>query len=114
LISFPKDSGDEVTETHVTKLRDIAQSELHKIVVRPRLMPYNDMIGWALENVDVATRSIYNSQKVAFESFRSKHIRVMYKLSPVFKYNYNVAFLMEFNKVECTQYGKHYPDLIKD
>jgi hypothetical protein len=26
------------------KLRDIAKSELHKIVTRPRLMPYNDMV----------------------------------------------------------------------
>jgi hypothetical protein len=34
LINFPEDSGDEVTETHVTKLRDIAQSELHKISAR--------------------------------------------------------------------------------
>jgi hypothetical protein len=38
----------------------------------------------------------------------------MYKLSPVFKYSYNVAFLMDFDKEECMQYGNNYPDLIKD
>jgi hypothetical protein len=38
----------------------------------------------------------------------------MYKLSPVFKYSYNAAFLTEFDEEECTQYGKNYPDLIKD
>jgi hypothetical protein len=27
--------------------RDIAESELHKIAARPRLMAYNDMINWA-------------------------------------------------------------------
>jgi hypothetical protein len=32
LINCPEDSGDKVTETHATNLRDIAQSELHKIV----------------------------------------------------------------------------------
>jgi hypothetical protein len=32
LINCPEDSGDEVTETHATKLKYIAQSELHKIV----------------------------------------------------------------------------------
>jgi hypothetical protein len=32
-------------------------------------MPYNDMIGWALENVDVQTKSIFNSQKVVVGSF---------------------------------------------
>lgn len=45
LINCPNDSSDEVTETHETKLRDIAQSGLHKVAARPRLMPYNDMIG---------------------------------------------------------------------
>ena len=29
-------------------LRDIAESELHKIAACPRLMAYNDMINWAL------------------------------------------------------------------
>jgi hypothetical protein len=38
----------------------------------------------------------------------------MYKLSPTFKYSYNATFIMEFDRVECTQYGKNYPDLIKD
>jgi hypothetical protein len=54
LINFPEDSGDEVTETHATKIKDIAQSELHKITARPRVMPYNDMIVWAMENIDIA------------------------------------------------------------
>jgi hypothetical protein len=44
-------------------------------------MPYNDMISWALENVDVQTRSIYNYQKVVFGSFRPEHIQVMYKIN---------------------------------
>ena len=35
------------------KLRDIAESELHKVATRPRLMTYNDMISWALERTDV-------------------------------------------------------------
>jgi hypothetical protein len=77
-------------------------------------MSYNDMIGWALENVGISTKSIYNSQKVVVGSFRSEHIQVMYKLSPIFKYNYNVAFIMEFEKHECKQYDKRNPDLIKD
>jgi hypothetical protein len=81
LINFPEESGYEVTETQATKLKYIAQSELHKIATRSRLMPYNDMIGWALENVDVSTRSIHNSQKVVVGSFRPEHIQVMYKLS---------------------------------
>jgi hypothetical protein len=61
-------------------------------------MSYNDMIGWVLENVDISTRSIYNSHKVVVGSFRPEHIQVMYKLSPIFKYNYNIAFMLEFEK----------------
>jgi hypothetical protein len=114
MINCSEDSMDEVNETQETKLRDFAESQLHKISTRLRLMPYNDMIGWALENVDISTRSICNSHKVAARSFRPEHIQVMYKLSPISKHSYNVAFLMEFDKEECTQYGKNYPDLIKD
>jgi hypothetical protein len=45
MINCLEDSGDEVTETHATKLRYIAHLDLHKIATQPRLMPYNDMIG---------------------------------------------------------------------
>jgi hypothetical protein len=41
----PDDFGNEKTKN---KLRDIAESELHKVATRSRLVPYNDMIGWAL------------------------------------------------------------------
>jgi hypothetical protein len=37
----------------------------------------------------------------------------MYKISPDPKYNYNVAFMLEFEKKECIQYDKIYPDIIK-
>ena len=69
LINCLEDSGDEVTKTHVTKLRDIAESDIHKMVVWPRLMLYNNMIGWAQENVNISTRSICNSHKVVVGSF---------------------------------------------
>jgi hypothetical protein len=77
LINYPDDLGDEVTETQDTKYKYVAQSELHKISVRPRLVLYNDMIGWALQNVDISTRSICNSQKVAVGSFRPEPSRLV-------------------------------------
>ena len=43
--NFPHDDDN--------KLQDIADSELHKIATEPRLMPYNDMISWSLERIDV-------------------------------------------------------------
>ena len=59
-------------------------------------MPYNDMISWALEKVDIPTRSILNDQRVIIGSFRPEHIQVMYKISPNPKFIYNAEFIAEF------------------
>ena len=93
---------------------DIAKSELHKIVVRPRLMEYNDMISWALENFDITMRSILNDQGVIIGSFKLEHIQVMYKLSPNPKHTFNAEFLAEFQRKECTEVDQTYPDIIRD
>ena len=37
----------------------------------------------------------------------------MYKLSPTPKYTYNVAFLLEFERKECTQYARNGHDIVK-
>jgi hypothetical protein len=92
----------------------IAQSELQKTVTRPKLFPYNDMIDWALDHVDITTKNIFNSKKVVVGSFKPEHLQVMYKLSSVSNFTYNANFLVDFNKKECEQYGKNLPNLIKD
>jgi hypothetical protein len=45
--------------------------ELHKIATRPKLLPYTDMIGWALDHVDIPTRTIFNAQKVVVGYFQA-------------------------------------------
>ena len=95
-------------------LWDIAESELHNITARPRLMAYNDMINWALEKVDIPTRRILNDQAVIVGSFRPEHIQVMYKLSPNLKHIYNAEFIAEFQRKECTEVDRTYPNLIKE
>jgi hypothetical protein len=101
-------------ETLAIKYKTISQSELHKIAMRPSLLPYNDMTDWALENVDIPTRTIFNSQKAAVGSFWLEHLQVMYKLSPTPNFIYNADFLRDFDKKECAQYGRNLPNLIKD
>jgi hypothetical protein len=113
IINCPEDSTEEEDDSYAANLRHIAQSELHKIVARPRIMPYNDMISWALEHVDIQTRSIINHQQVSIGSFRPEHLQVMYKLSPTPKYTYNVAFILEFERKECVQYARSGHDIIK-
>jgi hypothetical protein len=77
-------------------LRDIAESKLHKVVARPRLVTYTDMICYALDRLDIPTRSILNKQGVVIGSFRPEHIQVMYKLSPSYRHTFNSQFLAEF------------------
>jgi hypothetical protein len=64
-------------------------------------MPYNNMISWALEHVDIQTKSIVNHQKVSVGSFRPEHMKVMYKISHNTRYTFNAAFILEFEKKEC-------------
>jgi hypothetical protein len=110
LLEYEFKNSHTDSENH---FRNIAESELHKIVVHPRLMAYNDMISWALEKVDILTRSILNDQGVIVGSFRPEHIQVMYKLSPNPKYIYNAKFLAKFQRKECTEADRTYPDLIR-
>jgi hypothetical protein len=77
LVNCLYDSSDKEKEDLAIKFKNITQSELHKIATRLRLLPYNDMIGWALENVDIPTKTIFISQKVAVGSFRPKYVQVM-------------------------------------
>jgi hypothetical protein len=44
------------------RLKDLATSKIHKAGARPRLLPYTDMIQWALEHVDTSKRVIFNHQ----------------------------------------------------
>jgi hypothetical protein len=67
LLEYELENAHPNSENHC---RDIAESELHKIVARPRLVAYNDMISRALEKVDIPTRRILNDQGVIIGSFR--------------------------------------------
>jgi hypothetical protein len=67
IVSDDSNEGEDVLNEN--KLNDITKSELHKVAVRPNLFPYSDMIGWALEHVDLPTRTIYNHQRTIVISF---------------------------------------------
>jgi hypothetical protein len=59
--SLPSDESSEGEDAStVNKLKEVAKSELHKVAARPKLFPYTDMICWALDHVDIPTRTIYN------------------------------------------------------
>jgi hypothetical protein len=69
LVNYPDDSSDNEKDNLSTKYNIIAQAELHKVATGPSLLPYTDVIGWALDHLDIPTRTIFNSHKVAIGSF---------------------------------------------
>jgi hypothetical protein len=87
---------------------------MHKVAARPRMFPYYDMVRWALDHVDIPTRTIVNEQRVTIGTFRPKQLQAMYKLPTVSYFVYNAEFLENFKQKECVQYDKSMSGLIKD
>jgi hypothetical protein len=114
LVDYSDDSDDVERDDLHTKYKIIVQSGMHRIATRPRLLPYYDMIRWALDHVDLPTRTIMNNQRVTVGTFRPEHLQTMYKLPSTSEYTYGADFLEEFKEKECTQYDKTMSGLIKD
>jgi hypothetical protein len=99
-VNCSNDSSDNEKDDLATKYKIIIQAEMHKIAARPRLLPYYDMIRWALDHVDIPTITIISEQKVTIGTFRPKHLQAMYQLSPTPNFAYNVEFLEGFKEKE--------------
>jgi hypothetical protein len=108
------DSSDNETDDMTTKYKIIVQAEMHIVAVRPCLLPYYDMIRWALDHEEIPTRTIISEQGVTIGTFRPESLQVMYKLPPTSDFSYNASFLDGFKRKECEQYTKSLSDLIKD
>jgi hypothetical protein len=108
------DDNDNVKDDLNTKYKTVVQSRMHLVATRPRLLPYYDMIRWALDHIDLPTRTIISDQRTTVRTFRPDHIQTMYKLPATSEYTYNAEFLEEFKEKECKEYDKTMPSLIKD
>jgi hypothetical protein len=95
-VNYLDDSSDNEKEDLTTKYKIIIREKLHKVVARPRLLPYYDMIRWVLDHVDIPTRTIISEQKVTVGTFRLENLQTMYKLPPTLNFTYNVEFLEDF------------------
>jgi hypothetical protein len=113
-VDYSDDSSDKKKDDITTKYKIVIQSGMHRVAARPRLLPYYDMVRWALDHVDIPTRTIINEQKVTIETFRPEHLQAMYKLPTTSDHTYGVEFLDEFKQKECIQYDKTMSSLIKD
>jgi hypothetical protein len=113
LVDGLDDSSENEKDDLITKYKIVVQAQMHKVVARPRLLPYYDMVWWALDHVDIPTRTIVNEQRVTIGTFRLEQLQAMYKLPTVSDLTYNVEFLENFKQKECVQYDKSMFGLIK-
>jgi hypothetical protein len=113
-VNCSDNSGNNEKDDLATRYKIVIQAEMHKIAARPRLLPYYDMIRWALNHVDIPTITIISEQKVTIGTFRPEQLQAMYQLSPTPNFTYNAEFLEGFKEKECEQYGRNLSDLIKD
>jgi hypothetical protein len=114
LVDVSDDSSDNEKDDLITKYKIVVQAQMHKVAVRPCLLPYYDMVRWALDHVDIPTRTIVNEQRVTIGTFRPEQLHAMYKLPTVSDLVYNAEFLENFKQKECVQYDKSMSSLIKD
>ena len=96
LVDYSDDSDDIERDDLHTKYKIIVQSGMHRI-------------RWALDHVDLPTRTIMNNQRVTVGTFRPKHLQTMYNLPSTLEYTYGAEFLEEFKEKECKQYDKTMP-----
>ena len=113
LVDYSNDSSDNEKDDITTKYKIVIQSGMHKVEAMPWLLLYYDMVRWALDHVDIPTRTIMNEKKVTIGTFRPEHLQAMYKLPTTSDYTYGAKFLDEFKQKECIQYDKTTSSLIK-
>jgi hypothetical protein len=92
---------DIVKDDMNTRYKTIVQSKMHLVATRPRLLPYYDMIRWALDHVDLPSRTILNDRRARIGTFRPEHIQAMYKLPATSEYILGKEFFAEFKEKEC-------------
>jgi hypothetical protein len=90
------DSSDNEKDDITTKYKIVIQSGMHKVAARPGLLPYYDMVRWALDHENIPTRTIINEQKVTIGTFKPEQLQAMYKLPIVSDLTYDVEFLENF------------------
>lgn len=83
-------------------LKDLADSFLHWIAAREQILPYTDVVRWAIEEIPILDRTFSTRDGRIFGSFKADDLRQMYHL-PEPEKTYNKAFLEKFrneNEVE--------------
>ena len=76
-------------------LEELACSFLHRIVARPKILPYTDMIKWILDNADMDNKQFKIRGQGLIGSFAAQDLKLMYHL-PEPQTTYNAQFVKKF------------------
>jgi hypothetical protein len=87
-------SVDELRKSEAT-LKDLADSFLHRIAAREQVLPYTDVVRWAIEEIPLTNRTFVSKDGRIFGSFKPDDLRRMYHL-PNPEQVYNRAFVEKF------------------
>jgi len=89
-------TADSTRKSDAT-LKDLADSFLHRIAAREQILPYTDVVRWAIEEIPITNRTFCTIDGRIFGSFQPDNLRQMYHL-PISEKKYNKAFLEKFSK----------------
>ena len=95
----PKVTGIQVSCDSTSKseanLKDLANSFMHRIAAREKILPYTDVVRWEIQEIPITNRVFSTTDGRVFGSFRAADLRQMYHLSTEEK-KYNTTFLEKF------------------
>jgi len=83
------------TSKSEASIKDLADSFLHRIAAREKILPYIDVFRWVVEEIAVSNRTFCTVDGRVFSSFQPDNLREMYHL-PELEKKYNKYFLKKF------------------
>ena len=66
-------------------VKELASSYLHKIAARANVFPYNDLVRWVIESINITDTTFFTSGGRMFGSFKEKYINKLYHLPNLHK-----------------------------
>lgn len=93
-VSVSTAAADPLKKSDAT-LKELANSFLHRIAARKQVLPYTDVVRWAIEEIPIIDRTFHTRDGWIFGSFKPEHLREMYHL-PEPERIYNKAFVENF------------------
>lgn len=70
----------DAQESSDTSNFETACSFLHRIVARPKIIPYTDMVKWIIDEVDISDNTFKNKRQHVMGYFSLDNLQLMYQL----------------------------------